>query len=542
MPPLSARLPWGRWDTCPYQMPRLKQIIGYRPSPYIRYDLGPSPSEPRPVSNGRLSEGFAIEQPIPKLAEASSGYSGARPYARGSLASALALARASPKACARALREDVDAPSARASIASRISTWESIARSAGFSNPFLLTPDLVMTVMGVMKAANYRSAKAYLEVAKRLHIERGGFWSAGLHLAYRQAKRSCDRNLGPGHQAQPLALSLLASFPNGQSVHRTGPASPGRSALVASWWFLREIEARHARVSHITIDFDSLKADWKLPNSKTDHLALGTIRSHCCSCMTTARDVCPFHALVDQVGMAESLPENSQKWLFPTSSGGKSSKAGWSKTFVAIALYNGFESNSENGACRFSGHSARSSGAQHLVKLGIDLWRIQIFGRWSSDAFLKYIRESPLENLDKLATLATIHEAIRDAKAELQRIQNLHTAETAVPIPATPVAQISLDMIEEVAPPPLAIPANPSLQFVSNSATGGLVHAILVHGEDIHPRHWRARCNWHFGKGLTSFQMTSELPAGKQCKVCFNLPRETRQARPSSASSSSSSS
>ena len=152
------------------------------------------------------------------------------------------------------------------------------------------------------------------------------------------------------------------------------------------------------------------------------------------------------------------------------------------------------------------------------------------------------LSESPLENLDKLATLATIHEAIRDAKAELQRIQNLHTAETAVPIPATPVAQISLDMIEEVAPPPLAIPANPSLQFVSNSATGGLVHAILVHGEDIHPRHWRARCNWHFGKGLTSFQMTSELPAGKQCKVCFNLPRETRQARPSSASSSSSSS
>ena len=166
------------------------------------------------------------------------------------------------------------------------------------------------------------------------------------------------------------------------------------------------------------------------------------------------------------------------------------------------------------------------------MKLGIHLWQIQIFGRWSSDAFLKYIRESPLENLDKLATLATIHEAIRDAKAELQRIQELHTAETAVFVPATPVAQISLDMIEEVAPPSLAIPDNPSLQFVSNGATGGLVHAILVHGEDIHPRHWRARCNWDFGKGLTSFHMSSEMPTGKQCKVCFNLPREPDRPPP----------
>ena len=240
-----------------------------------------------------MSEGFAIEQPIPESAEASSGDGGARPYARGSLASALALARASPNKGVCKSFEGRCGRSVRTGFAciTHLHLGERCAklRSAGFNNPFVLTPDLVMTVMGVMKAANYRSAKAYLEVAKRLHIECGGFWSAGLHLAYKQAK----------------------------SVHRTGPASPGRSALVASWWFLREIEARHAQVSHIILDFDRLKADWKLPNSKTDHLALGTNRSHCCSCMTTARNVCPFHALVDQVDMAESFPGNSQKWLLP---------------------------------------------------------------------------------------------------------------------------------------------------------------------------------------------------------------------------------
>ena len=522
-------------------MPRLKQIVGYRPSPYIRYDLWPVPSgSPTAPGPGRLVEGFAIEQPIPESAEASTGYDGARPYARGSLASAIALARVSPKACAMALREDVDAPSARASIASRISTWERIARAAGFSEPFLLTPGLVATVMGVMKAANYRSAKAYLEVAKRLHIERGGVWSACLHLAYKQAKRSCDRNLGPGHQAQALDLSLLAAFPRDQSVHKTGPASPGRSTLVASWWLLREIEARHAKVSHVVFDYEVKKADWKLPNSKTDHLALGTIRSHCCSCETTLKSVCPYHALLDQVEMASKMHGNVAQWIFPTSAGGKSSKVGWSKTFETIACFNGIDLNADNGALRFSGHSARSSGAQHLVKLGVDLWRVQIFGRWSSNAFLKYIRESPLENLDKLASLNCIQEQIRIAKAELQRIQESPAVE---PLPAArtpPVAQVSLEMIEEIAPSVAGVEDSP-LQFVSNMATGGLVHTILVHGEEIHPRHWRAKCNWHFGRGLTSFNLSSNLPVGKQCKVCFNLPMDSRQARPSSTTSSSTS-
>ena len=248
--------------------------------------------------------------------------------------------------------------------------------------------------------------------------------------------------------------------------------------------------------------------------------------------------MCPFHALLEQVEMASKLLGNSSQWIFPTSAGGKSSKLGWSKTFETIACFNGIDLNSDNGALRFSGHSARSSGAQHLVKLGVDLWRVQIFGRWSSNAFLKYIRESPLENLDKLASLNCIQNQIMNAKAQLQES---HAAEPRVAAGSPPVAQVSLDMLEEVAPSVADCEDSP-VQFVSNDATGGLVHTILVHGEEIHPRHWRAKCNWHFGRGLTSFSLSTTLPAGKQCKVCFNLPREARQARPSSTSSSSSSS
>lgn len=303
-------------------------------------------------------------------------------------------------------------------------------------------------------------------------------------------------------------------------------------------WLLREIEARHAKVCHVVCNHEAKQADWKLPNSKTNHLTLGTIRSHCCSCDTTPKSVCPFDALLEQVEMASKLLGNSSQWIFPTSAGEKSSKLGWSKN---IACFNGIDLNSDNGALRFSGHSTRSSGVQHLVKLGMDLWRVQIFGRWSSNAFLKYIRESPLENLDKLASLNCIQNQIMNAEAELQQLQESQAAEPRVAAGSPPVAQVSLDMLEEVAPSVADCEDSP-VQFVSNDATGGLVHTILVYGEEIPPRHWRAKCNWHFGRGLTSFNLSTTLPAGKQYKVCLNLRREARQARPSSTSSSSSSS
>ena len=58
-----------------------------------------------------------------------------------------------------------------------------------------------------------------------------------------------------------------------------------------------------------------------------------------------------------------------------------------------------------------------------MAAAGVDLWCIQLFGRWGSDAFLLYIRSSPLRNMHQLAgaTIAGLQlDSVRQELAELR--------------------------------------------------------------------------------------------------------------------------
>ena len=132
----------------------------------------------QPTKRSALSEGFAMgpraeERQSPQVREA---YSGPKGYARGSMDKAIRLAITAPNECASALLAEVDAQSSRASVRSLQATWARIASQAGYSNPFELSPELIYTVMGILKAAEYRSAANYLEAAKRKHIESSATW------------------------------------------------------------------------------------------------------------------------------------------------------------------------------------------------------------------------------------------------------------------------------------------------------------------------------------------------------------------------------
>ena len=148
---------------------------------------------------------------------------------------------------------------------------------------------------------------------------------------------------------------------------------------------------------------DSLVVSLKLPNSKTDFMALGTSRSHSCCCQLGASKMCPYHALLRQVDYAKNFGANFEGWLFPTQEGAKATKRGWCRTFTAIASEQGLETEWNNGAPKYTGHTARASGAVHLALAKVDLWRIQLFGRWTSSAFLRYVRSAPLASLHELA-------------------------------------------------------------------------------------------------------------------------------------------
>ncbi len=72
-----------------------------------------------------------------------------------------------------ALDRDAYAASSTGPRLARRKTWNDLGLAAGFAGPFSLTPLLVRTVMGALKAACFRSAEGYLSVAKQEHVARG---------------------------------------------------------------------------------------------------------------------------------------------------------------------------------------------------------------------------------------------------------------------------------------------------------------------------------------------------------------------------------
>lgn len=149
----------------------------------MRRSLGPRywapppepPKEHRPVSSGLqpLVEGPVLGQPkaapqTPSGREAVQQPLAAarvKPYTRGSLAKALGLVKADPNGCSERILSRARADNAEGPISSREKTWEEIALAAGFTEPFLVTPEMIFLVMGALDGAGYRSAELYFDAA-----------------------------------------------------------------------------------------------------------------------------------------------------------------------------------------------------------------------------------------------------------------------------------------------------------------------------------------------------------------------------------------
>jgi len=507
-------------------MVKLKKLLGKAPA---RYGASQGIIPEHPKGSGPLSDSFAMGGERPSIPSNGEDYNGPRPYTRGSIGMAIRLARGSAEECADALILEADAETSRASNVSRRKTWRTLAAECKCPG-FPLTVETIYKVSGVLKASGYRSVANYLDTAKGEHLDLGFPWTTQLARAYKRAVRSAKRNLGPAKQAQPIPLVSLAAFKVQVSESPGTPMFPGRSCLLASWWLLREIEASHAKLSHVKLNVSSLEVVFTLPNSKTDFQALGTTRSHSCSCQSTGSDLCPFHQMEIQVGKATALTENIEGWLFPTVRGERATKKGWQAAFTSAAAAAGLPIQSPNGAILYTGHTARASGACHLAQANVDLWRIQIFGRWSSDAFLRYVRSAPLANLNRLASEASLQQAISAARTELRALSTISQPS---------VAPVSLEMIDEVEPPRMQ-QVEGLEKFVRNKSGGGKFHVVWFKSDSVHPRNWRTKCGWYFGRGHTEFELSQADPTHDQCRVCFGLRSWPSQNSSSSSSSSDS--
>ena len=461
------------------------------------------------------------------------------PYGRGSARAALQAA-GNPQACVKVILDGARADTSKGPVCSRLKLWTMLSDKAGFPDPFQLTPIHIHTVMGALKQSGYRSAAQYLDLAKSSHVAAGHPWTEQLQLAYKIAIRSCKRGLGASKHASALPLEKLADLADDATLAPRGPVRPITSTATASWWMLREVEASRAKIRHLKFDHMAKRVDWLLPSSKTDQAALGAVRSHCCCCGLRPVQLCPYHGLLR---LTDGRTDDGDRPIFVDSDGQPPSKAGWADSFQAIAVLLGLPIVYSNGARAYTGHSARATGAQHLAQLGVDVWRIQIFGRWGSDVVLQYIREAPASTLTHLSLETGYRFQIADAKRQLdsllREIKEVQGRAGPLALPSSAWHHDCETVHEDT---PLQARAQPPKSCIQNMSEGGRMHRCALHDPNLHPRHWRTRCGWPFAAGDSNFDWVGEDFSGKRCKRCFPQDRDSSSSPGSSSSNSTSSS
>ena len=497
----------------------------------MRRSLGPCywarppepPKEQRPVSSGLPASGRraspwstqgspqtpsgreAVQQPLAAAR--------VKPYTRGSLAKALSLAKADPNGCSERILSRARADNAEGPISSREKTWEEIALAAGFTEPFLVTPEMIFLVWvhWTEQAIDRPSSILMLPGRSTSPLVTSG--PSNSPLPRKKATRACKRGRGPAKEAQPLLLAKLPEASQQKApAHPQGPQFPVRSTLVISWWLLREIEASSAEISHISEDTENQLIHWRLPSSKADWQALGATRSHSCCCIDGMVDhKCPYHALSAQLEFASSF--KNPRWLFPTWEGLQPTKIGWVATFEWLAQQLGEPLETPTGARRFTGHSARATGAVHLASTQVELWRIQLFGRWGSEAFKLYVRNAPLSQLHLLAQESSVQTAISKAKAELaamvKQLESLGQWQASQRMAEQPI-QCLLDC-ESAAP---IVPAHESAEalFVMNRRRSGKLHRVTHYGGTAQHYLWHSACFWYFARHDANYALLKAEP------------------------------
>ena len=203
-----------------------------------------------------------------------------------------------------------------------------------------------------------------------------------------------------------------------------------------SFFMLRELEISLATISHISVSWPRKVVTWLLPVSKNDPKALGCHREWGCVCENQENTACPFCSITGQMrelrrrsgddpdgNIIPTLP------LFPTSSGGVPTKAAVADTIVELAKRLNISGKANIPLCLATPHTCRISGARAMARLGFELFKIQLMGRWSSAIVMLYVQDAPLQGLtaeyrDRLAAHA-LEEVVRGLHNEVKEIKDL---------------------------------------------------------------------------------------------------------------------
>ncbi len=436
----------------------------------------------------------------------------------------------------RVFQDDKFAKTTQGPRESRWKTWQKLAKLRNL--PALpITVELVDRVGAAFKAGKYRSASLYFSRARQEHVDQfKQHLPADVEAAITRAIRSINRGKGPDKPKDSFRLEQLDNSDKADDFESFAirhlrdhgipedelPLSCLTIVVESTWFLLRGIELAAALREDWTFDDQHQCLRWNLPVSKTDTEAKGAIRSHHCSCAGATSTICPYHTAKRYI---QSHGANEHGFLFPTRAGEPLSKTTVARLAEAAAMFLQTADMSDwptDSVQSWAEHAYRVSGAQMFARAGLDLYLIQLLGRWGSRAIERYVQDAPLANTAWAASaVAGLSNSNGLGQARLAQdadttTHNQAVAQQTAPVHTEPQRPIPIHLLRESVTQIFA-----EQQWFIHNPKSKTVHKPDRGEFGSCSTSWRTKCNrWRYGMA-SYIRHISVLPDYKQCERCF---------------------
>jgi len=434
-----------------------------------------------------------------------------KPATRGNLQKALDAAKPENRGPAvKRLLKDIYAPSNLGSRDSKWKTWCEIAQAWGHE-PVPITTELAIHAATSFKEGTYRSARQYFHRAKEEHVDlTGQELPADVDRMVAKVLRSTERGIGPAAYKDSFLVELLRSSAGFDQVELATPsflkdntAAKVDMVILGCWWMTRGIEIGLAKQIHLWAESSQKTVFWTLPVDKTHTTGSCVTRPHKCCCTSKIDPICPFHAAcrhITRLNCAFNIQAMDQKAaeelpLFPNADGQHLTKYEVTCIIREVIKLTGtaLQRPGPLGEAkdRFGEHVMRVSGAQLMARANIELYIIQLYGRWGSWAIERYVQEAYLHGQQNVAK--TVVENLAET------IEQAAESTTKVIMDSTNAAHMSTDELMQLVEKTVHVAITNQRRYIGNPISDK-AHLPAINEKCTQSTFWHAACGWPYGR------------------------------------------
>ena len=420
-----------------------------------------------------------------------------------------------------------------------------------------LTVGKIKSVGAAFRAGDYRSFHNYVSMAVDQHVMEGHAYPESMRRMTKRVTRAVDRGKGPAAQAIVFNIMLVWGLALGSApVVSAGPVWPALLMVVDCFFLTREVEIAGMNHEHVAFDRKRKVVTVRLPASKTDSQAKGAKRSWGCVCSEVAQ-ACAYCALDKIVSWAvgEFGADLTGRPVFHTSSGERPSKKNVIKSMIEVIRRTGEETQRFEENLDVTGHSMRVTGAQWLAGLGLEVFIIQLLGRWGGATVARYVADAPLQTLTRkfkdkaLADIRDVRDAVLQKPAAGEGSSS--SSQPCAILDDTAVRKVIEEYMNEVdgdfaifkqlvaddiAELQAKIAVFPRFcESHIRRSPRRRWHKVAT-GPSLGPLSWRTRCGWAFASSAYEVAQVNPPTTGVLCRRCFGLAGEQESTESSGSS------